>query len=642
MTVDTLRADRVGAYGAASAHTPTLDALAEEGTRFATALAPTPLTLPSHASLLTGLEPLHHGVRDNALFRLPDEVETLPERLRARGFATAAFVGAVVLDRQYGLARGFDRYDDRMGGRRAVGERGFAERRAGDVVDAALAWLEDAPARFFLWVHLYDPHASYDPPPGFLAVTPGDAYAAEIAYADAQLARLREAVEARHARGGTLWVATSDHGESLGEHGELTHGLGLYDTTQRVPLLLAGPGVPAGRVVEAPVGLIDVAPTILGLLGEAAPADADGRDLRPLLRGEVPTEQRSFLLETLAPRLEFGWSPLFALRTQHHKWVLAPRPELYDLASDPAERDDRVDDPELAALRAELADALEARLAKARPAAWTSPPDAAERAALEALGYVAPSVREPVEDLHAVSGLDPKDGIPGLVPISHAMSYLELDRPREAVALLERVAWEGWFVDTVRSEASRRAGEPEAALAHAERAVAAAPGALPARVERARALEALGRLDEAERQFVQARGLDVADPEPLLGLGRIAERRGEPEQARGLYEEAQARRGGSQEAAWRLAALEIVAGELAVADARLAPLPPEALLRARTVEHLARAELEAGLAERASERLLAGLRRRPRSVTLLRLASELGIEPTAPGRSRRGVPSRAR
>ena len=242
VTIDTLRADHVGSYGG-SQPTPTLDAIAEEGARFATAIAPTPLTLPSHTSLLTGLDPPRHGVRNNSTFRLPDDVPTLGERMREAGFATAAFVGAVVLDRQFGLARGFDTYDDRMSARLAAGGDGFSERTADRVIDAALAWLDAAPPRFFVWVHLYDPHADYAPPPSFRARFPNALYDGEIAFADRELGRFAGRVRDLGLADRTLVVVVGDHGESLGDHGEEAHGLLLYGSSMRVPLIFCGPTV---------------------------------------------------------------------------------------------------------------------------------------------------------------------------------------------------------------------------------------------------------------------------------------------------------------------------------------------------------------------------------------------------------------
>ena len=323
VTIDTLRADHLSCYGARAPQTPHLDALARSGVRFATAIAPTPLTLPSHASLLTGLDPHHHGVRNNGTFALESAIPTIATRMREQGFATAAFLGAVVLDRQYGLARGFDVYDDAMSVRRHLGDTGLAERRADRVVDAVLDWLPLAPDRFLLWVHLYDPHADYDPPLPFKKTWAAAPYAGEVAFADAQLGRLLDAVDARWPDGRTLVVVTSDHGESLGEHGEPSHAYTLYDATQRVPLLMRGPGFPAGQVVETPVRLVDVAPTILARLSSAPFAEADGTDLSSLV-ADRDRAGRVAYLETLAPQLDLSWSPMLALRTPDWKYSRRP------------------------------------------------------------------------------------------------------------------------------------------------------------------------------------------------------------------------------------------------------------------------------------------------------------------------------
>lgn len=280
VTIDTLRADRLGCYGAEGAHTPNVDTLAASGVRFETAISRVPLTLPAHASLMTALDPPQHGVRHNSIHRLADDLPTLAESLRGSGFATAAFVGALVLDRRFGLARGFDVYDDDVG-RMSSPTVGYAERIASEVVDAALGWLDSAPPRFFLWVHFYDPHLLYAPPPGFAAAFASDRYAGEIAFVDHELGRLLAGIEARFGPAGRLVVVTSDHGESLGEHGERTHAYGVYDATQRVPLILSGAGWPKGQVVETPVRLVDVAPTLLAAVGARPPARGRGSGPRP-------------------------------------------------------------------------------------------------------------------------------------------------------------------------------------------------------------------------------------------------------------------------------------------------------------------------------------------------------------------------
>ncbi|HKB17098.1 MAG TPA: sulfatase, partial [Planctomycetota bacterium] len=258
VTIDTLRADHVGAYGWPYAETPNLDALARAGARFAEAYTPVPYTLPAHASLLTGTLPPRHGVRDNGRQSLPDSATTLAEWLAARGFATGAFVGAFPLERRFGLSQGFGVYDDELG---APGDAfSIAERRGEEVVSRALRWIGGSAEPFFAWVHLFDPHAPYAAPAPFGARFAARPYDGEVAYADACLGRLVEGLGTRRER--TLLVVTADHGESLGEHGEATHGLTLYEPAVHVPLLLAWPGrIAAGLLPKERASLIDLFPT---------------------------------------------------------------------------------------------------------------------------------------------------------------------------------------------------------------------------------------------------------------------------------------------------------------------------------------------------------------------------------------------
>lgn len=335
ITIDTLRADHVGAYGYAAARTSTMDRLAEQGVRFDHAYAAAPITLPSHATMLTGRYPPGHGSRHN-LIAIDPHVPTLATILHARGFATAAFVAAFPLDRRFGLARGFDVYSDRMP-RDATG-RPLNERPGRAVIDEALEWLAGhRGSRFFLWVHLFEPHAPY----GDLRKTPGrsavERYDDEIATADREVGRLLQAVRA--GAPDSAIVLAADHGEGLGEHGEPTHSLFVYDTTLRVPLIVSGPSVPPGRIVSDPVCLIDVAPTALKLLGLPR-ADTDGIDLSPAFGGgSLPA--RELYAESFAPLFDFGWSPLRSVRSSGWKVIAAPRSELYNVEQDLAEVHDR-------------------------------------------------------------------------------------------------------------------------------------------------------------------------------------------------------------------------------------------------------------------------------------------------------------
>lgn len=629
VTLDTTRADAIGAYGAALSHTPTLDTLAEKGVRFDVAVSPAPLTLVSHASMLTGLEPPRHGVRNNSTFRLSAEVPTVAEHLRAEGIASAAFVAAIVLDRQYGLARGFDVYDDTMSTAERAGQN---ERTADRVVDAALDWLGTAPDRFFLWVHLFDPHADYDPPPGFKAVFPNDPYAAEVAFSDSQLGRLVKGVEAAFPDGATLFAVTSDHGESRGEHGEVTHSMTLYDATQRVPLVLSGPNWPSGHVVSTPVGVLDLAPTFLAALGVPPIEDLDGLDLQPIAAAgpktapdpNEPGSDRAIYIETVATQADFGWSPLLGLRTQQFKYVRAPRPELYDVLADPGEMNDLSRDPAYADVVARLDAELETRLRRTRPSATRIAPDDDTRAQLEALGYMSPrSGAQPIEPsrLGVVGGIDPKDGLPQVTSLLRAMILLGDARPQAALDELSKEEGSSYLLDLYRSKAALRSGKPELAERYARSSVEHSPASLDCRIALGRALEARGQWDEAEEVYILAREVDSSSPDAQIGLGRVAEGRGDLAAARDAYRRAMESRGASVEATWREAAMRIEAGESV--EASLDRVPEGVLNRPVVAERLARAESAAGRVEAARARLRRALAAMPNSRLIRRALAEL-------------------
>ena len=376
ITIDTLRADRVGAYGDATARTPAMDALAARGALFVHAYATAPITLTSHASMMTGRYPAGHGARHNGL-RIDLSVPTLGEHLSKEGFATAAFVAAFPLDRRFGLIKGFQTYGDGMP--RGADGRPVNERPGQAVVDEALAWLNPRLGRkFFLWVHLFEPHAPYgDARSG----RPAQArYGDEIAEADRQVARLVAALG--ESKNSTLVVVAADHGEAFGEHGEISHSLFVYDTTLRVPLIIAGPGVRgAARIGEA-VGLIDIAPTTTRLLG-AKPFDADGIDLSAALLGAAPPP-RTLYAESFAPLLDFGWSPLKSVRDGGWKYIDAPKPELFNVSSDADEAANRLEQERA---RATALQTLVPKYSGA-DAAIPAKVDPEASARLQALGYV--------------------------------------------------------------------------------------------------------------------------------------------------------------------------------------------------------------------------------------------------------------
>ncbi|MCZ6782890.1 MAG: sulfatase-like hydrolase/transferase [Proteobacteria bacterium] len=444
---------------------------------------------------------------------------------------------------------------------------------------------------------------------------PDDPYAGEIAFADSQLGRLLDAIERRHPDGRTLVAVTSDHGEGLGDHGEVTHSLGIYDTTQRVPLVLNGPGVPGATVVRRTVGLVDLAPTLLALVGAEPLAGTDGVDLVGSWSGDA-SEARPVYVETLATQIDFGWSALLGIRSGRYKYIRAPRPELYDIENDPSEtRDLSAERPEQ---MAELSAILDERLAAAGELAPAIDPDPAARARLRELGYLAGEPAVPVE-LGPVGGLDPKDGMADALRLMRAMVLRGQGRPLAALGVLENIEGGGHMVNLFRSAAAVELGNAEAAERFAREAVAERPAFANGHVLLGEALAARGRAERAAASYEEALRIEPGLPAASIGLGRLAEARGDRREAARLYERAVGSRQGSAEGAWRLAALRIETGEDAAAlldeVGDLAYRDPEAALR------LARAERAAGRDDAAEARLRKAFRQNRRSAALAR---ELG------------------
>lgn len=433
VTIDTLRADRLGCYGYSKIETPNLDQFAQQGVLFENAVCQAPLTAPSHASMMTGLNPTAHKVRNTGGFVLAG-FETLATLLERRGFDTAAFVGSSVLKKRFGLGQGFAVYDDEMPASDATGG-GEAERRAGEVVDRAVRWLSGQVGKpFFLWVHVWDPHLPYDAPPPFREKYKGRPYDGEVAYTDRELGRLFEAVAKKSPD--TLTAVLSDHGEAFSEHGEYSHGVFIYDTTLRIAFLMAGPGVPAGLRVKPQARTIDLLPTVLELMGVPAPQGVQGASLTPSFHGKGLPATYSYT-ETLFPRLNMGWAELRGMRTNRWKYIRAPKPELYDLAQDPGETTNVI-----GAHPAEVRE-LEAQLNAAGGAnekVRTVASDPKTMRQLKSLGYLGGASQQ--EFVLTGKGTDPKDRTDvlrllhfamqtdGSVPVPRQISML-----RQAVAL---------------------------------------------------------------------------------------------------------------------------------------------------------------------------------------------------------------
>ena len=400
ITLDTTRADHLGVYGYRDGETPNVDALARRGVLFAQAMSPAPLTLPAHSSIMTGTYPTYHGVRVNGNTALSPAQATIAQTLKERGYATGAWVSAFVLDGRWGLNRGFDVYDDSFDlGKYKHLDLGSVQRPGNEVVDQALAWL-DAHERvpFFAWVHLYDPHTPYEPPEPFRSRYASRGlrglYDGEIAFADQQVGRCLEWLRTHGVEDRTVVVVMGDHGEALGSHGEASHGYFVYDYALHVPFILSAPLERLRGVrVQNQVSSVDLLPTLFDLLGVAVPARAQGRSL--LAEMLDPARERAAYAygESMTPNLQFGWSPLHALRGTRYKLIKAPRPELYDLAADPEEatnviaRHTAVADDMMQRL-----DRLMAETAKEAPEPEAADLDKETRDRLAALGYIGEAV----------------------------------------------------------------------------------------------------------------------------------------------------------------------------------------------------------------------------------------------------------
>ena len=408
ITLDTVRADYLSCNGSKKVQTPHLDRLARGGVNFKRARTSVPLTLPAHASIMTGNYPPVHGVRDNGTYRLPHEQLTLAEVLDEQGYETAAFIGAFVLDRHFGLAQGFDVYDEGNWGNVNRLENLAAERSADAVHDAFSIWLKGRTGErpFFAWVHLYDPHAPYTPPEPFRKRFADDPYAGEIAYTDAVVGKIVEDLESQKFLDSTLVVVVGDHGEGLGEHGEGTHSLLIYNSTIHVPMLLHFPAlIPSGKTVEHLTRTIDLAPTILDYL-RISQTVGQGTSLRPLVEGKSADEEILAYSESLYPSLNLGWSELRGLEAGKYRFILAPRSELYDLTEDPGEKENRIDSNPAMGVRLErslesLMESMSGSVGQARQAV-----DLKTEEMLRSLGYISTSHSPPRS---GASLVDPKD-----------------------------------------------------------------------------------------------------------------------------------------------------------------------------------------------------------------------------------------
>jgi arylsulfatase A-like enzyme/Tfp pilus assembly protein PilF len=529
VTIDTLRADRVGAYGSRAGLTPALDRLAAEGWTFENAVSAVPLTLPSHATILSGLDPLHHGVRNNGTSVFPEKIETLATRLKAEGYGTGAFVAAVVLDRMYGLGRGFDVYEDRIeraGAGRSVLE---SERPCETVTRLAAAWLKGRSEPFFAWVHFYEPHAPYvaTPSANGTVLRPEQAYDGEVSKADLCLADIEAAARAA-APQGLLTAVTSDHGEGLGEHGESTHGLLLYQSTLSVPMVIAGPGVAAGKRTASLSRTTDLAPTLLGLLQAPALSGIDGRNLvdaQPLGGAYAESDYAK----------GFGWNGLRSFRIGALKLIDSKQPELFDLRADPAELRN------LASTSPADVDRLRGVLRKAiasevKTAGKRLDPATEER--LRSLGYVsgAPSAMR-----EGGARLDPVAALPLFQDFERAMALEAGGDMTSSIGLLEGLTKrDPENVTFLRSLASalRRKGRHRDARRALDSAAKLSPDDVRIMHDRAVALAEAGEKVQAIESEERAIALDPAFADAFEHLASLRATSGQMDRARDAIDRA--------------------------------------------------------------------------------------------------------
>ena len=536
ITIDTLRADHVHCYGDEQIQTPALDSIARDGIRFTQAFTPSPITNTAHTSILTGLLPSVHGVTDFGI-PLARTFPTWAELLKQHGYETAAFIGAVILDSRTlapGLDRGFDYYDSFPTDSGEGKHWGRLERRGEDVVHRAEAWMDGHPAKpRFVWVHLYDPHDPYEPPPPFAQIYKDRLYDGEIAYADSALGHLLKYLKRQNRYNRALIVVVGDHGEGLGEHGEQTHGIFLYDATTHVPLLIKPPisGKPA--VVEAQVQTTGILPTVLDLLDIPAPAALAERSLRGEFAGEKENDRVVFG-ETDYP-LRFGWAPLRAVRSRGYKFIEAPRPELYDLGKDPGELKNEYEpwNPTVQHLRAELI------LSAMRPPRASASSGAASSKTLNelrALGYLGPADAQSSTNVPELSSLpDAKDKIEEQNLLHSAMMSADQGHAQDARLLLMKVLQ----LNPDSSAALRQLGELEFKA---------------------------GDYRSAADHFHSVRKAHPDDASAALYEGKALDKIGDAQDARSALEAAVASSGGQLDARVVLAKIDLKLGDRAAAE----------------------------------------------------------------------------
>lgn len=526
ITVDTLRADRLHCYGFEGIETPVIDELAKKGIKFDHCVAQTPLTLPSHTTILTGTLPLFHGVRDNGGFVVPQELTTIAEIFNDAGYVTAAFVGAYVLDSRWGLDQGFDYYFDQFDlSKFEKISLSMVQRPANEVIDRALGWLEnkkDSP--FFLWLHLYDPHTPYDPPEFWAQKYPGHPYLGEIAFTDHEIGRLWLFLEKNNLLAKTLIIFTADHGESLGEHKESTHGFFLYEGAIHVPLIFVTPFAEFhGVEVEPTVSLVDIMPTVLEMAGLSIPPTVQGKSLLIYFKKPKRKERNLVYAETFYPRLHFGWSELRCLQDGRWKLIIAPEPELYNLELDPKERNNLAfQEKKLLTKMQREADQYVRRYSQNAFELNLNQIDEETRERLAALGYVSSFV-----DLKTTMGkklANPKDKIDVFNNLSRAREIGMEGKAEEAIRIIEKIISEDPNISDAYFTLGNiyfRIGQFDRAINNFQQSLVLKPDDVFAAINMANCYLRLGKPEEAEKFLLDFINKGFPDSQIYFLLGNM-------------------------------------------------------------------------------------------------------------------------
>lgn len=517
ITIDTLRPDRLSSYSPGHIKTPNIDILAERGVLFSRAFAQTTTTLPSHTNILLGTTPLVHGVHDDGNFTVSQDLLTLAEHLKKQAYSTAAFVGGFPLDHRFGLNQGFDVYDDEFDGRKSKRQI-FKERKAEVVVERSLQWLGRQASPWFLWVHCYDPHYPYEPPEPFLTLYKDRPYDGEVAYVDSALKKLLDYVRGQGIMDSTVIIFTGDHGESLGQHGEETHGYFAYNSTLWVPLIICSPGLKSGKVDQQAVHT-DIFPTVCELLKIEKPPNLEGLSLLPAVKGKK-LPNRAVYFESLYPHYSLGWAPLTGYLQDSEKFIESPIPELYDMGKDFDELKNLIAGKDVNKYRARLSQLIGNRSA-VDDARSQSRLDRQSLEKLRSLGYLA-GPQGPKKQKY-----DPKDDIKTLLPYQtrsyEAVNLYDKGRKKEGIELLLRILAEREDIDIAYSMLAgiyKREGRMDDALRILEKGMSVLPSSLKILSNYITFLNEAGRFDDVIRLISAGGNVSLKDdPESWNALG---------------------------------------------------------------------------------------------------------------------------